>query len=106
MLQKVLAPTPDAWAHYSASGIIRHPEWQQSRIDFQPYPYPSYTEKLVEMLKQTHIAGVNRFLDALDPAQVAQDLVDDRFVKQAVIQGSHQAVFKLNGWTRTETIVV
>ncbi len=106
VLQKVLAPTPDAWAHYSASGIIRHPEWQQSRIDFQPYPYPSYTEKLVEMLKQTHIAGVNRFLDALDPAQVAQDLVDDRFVKQAVIQGGHQAVFKLNGWTRTETIVV
>ena len=106
VLQNVLAPAADAWARYTESGIIRHPEWRQNRIDFQPYPYPSYTEKLVEMLKETHIAGVNRFLDQLSPAFAAQDLVDDRFVKQAVEQGGYQQLFGLNGWTREETIVV
>ncbi len=106
VLQNVLAPAADAWARYTESGIIRHPEWRQNRIDFQPYPYPSYTEKLVEMLKETHIAGVNRFLDQLSPAFAARDLVDDRFVKQAVEQGGYQQLFGLNGWTREETIVV
>ena len=76
------------------------------RIDFQPYPYPSYTEKLVELLKETHIAGVNRFLDELSPAHAAQDLVDDRFVKKAVEQGGYRQLFGLNGWTREETISV
>ena len=106
VLQNVLAPAPEAWARYTESGIIRHPEWHQRRIDFQPYPYPSYTEKLVEMLKETHIAGVNRFLDELSPQHVAQDLVDARFVKQAVEAGQFQQLFGLNGWTREEMIAV
>ena len=106
VLQNVLAPAHDAWARYTESGIIRHPEWHQQRIDFQPYPYPSYTEKLVELLKETHIAGVNRFLDELSPAHAAQDLVDDRFVKKAVEQGGYRQLFGLNGWTREETISV
>ncbi len=36
VLQNVLAPAPEAWARYTESGIIRHPEWHQRRIDFQP----------------------------------------------------------------------
>ena len=106
VLQNVLAPAPEAWARYTESGIIRHPEWHQRRIDFQPYPYPSYTEKLVEMLKETHIAGVNRFLDELSPQHVVQDLVDARFVKQAVEAGQFQQLFGLSGWTREEMIAV
>ena len=106
VLQKVLAPTPDAWARYTENGIIRHPEWRQNRIDFQPYPYPSYTEKLVEMLKETRIAGVNRFLDDLNPQEVARDLVDDRFVKQAVEKGGYRDLFAIKGWTREEMIEV
>ena len=80
VLQNVLAPAPEAWARY--------------------------TEKLVEMLKETHIAGVNRFLDELSPQHVAQDLVDARFVKQAVEAGQFQQLFGLNGWTREEMIAV
>ena len=106
VLKKVIAPTDDAWAIYTENGIIRHPQWHQNRIDFQPYPYPSYTEKLVEMLKETHIAGVNRFLNDLNPQTTAQDLVDDRFVKQAIERGSFQSVFKLQDWTREETFIV
>ena len=60
----------------------------------------------MELLKETHIAGVNRFLDELSPAHAAQDLVDDRFVKKAVEQGGYRQLFGLNGWTREETISV
>ena len=58
------------------------------------------------MLKETHIAGVNRFLNDLNPQTTAQDLVDDRFVKQAIERGSFQSVFKLQGWTLEETFIV
>jgi NitT/TauT family transport system substrate-binding protein len=83
-LAKVLAPPPSDDAAYIASGAIHHPEWKQHRIDFQPYPYPSYTETLVSMLKTTYVEGKNEFLAGLDPAFVARDLVDDRFVKKAI----------------------
>ena len=106
VLNNVLAPSATAWARYVETGVIRHPQWHQNRIDFQPYPYPSYTEKLVEMLQQTHIAGVNRFLYDLNPQHTAQDLVDDRFVKTAIERGQFQTIFNLHGWSRQETIIV
>ncbi|MDO4694873.1 MAG: ABC transporter substrate-binding protein [Eikenella sp.] len=106
VLEQVLAPSDAAWARYHEEGIIRHPEWTQKRIDFQPYPFPSYTEALVAMLKQTHIAGVNRFLDTLDPTFAARDLVDDRFVRTAVEHGGHRERFGLSSWTRQEIIAV
>src|SRR5690606_10638354 len=46
-LARVLAPEAKQNAAYVESGAIRHPEWQERRIDFQPYPFPSYTESLV-----------------------------------------------------------
>lgn len=83
-LARVLAPEAKQNAAYVESGAIRHPEWQERRIDFQPYPFPSYTESLVGMLKQTLVSGRNEFLQTLDPAFAARDLVDDRFVKKAI----------------------
>ncbi len=89
----------------STAGLIQHPEWQQKRIDFQPYPFPDYTEKLVELLKQTEVKGSTRFLQNLDPAFVARDLVDDRFVRHAIEQVGGMAVFGLaEQYTRTEVI--
>ncbi|MEO6958970.1 MAG: ABC transporter substrate-binding protein, partial [Burkholderiaceae bacterium] len=83
-LARVLAPGAEQAAQYEASGAIRHADWHEQRIDFQPYPFPSYTEKLVEMLKTTYVSGRNEFLQTLDPKFVARDLVDDRFVKKAI----------------------
>lgn len=104
-LEQVLAPQRDDWARYVATGAIRHPEWRQARIDFQPYPYPSYMEKLVELLRQTHVAGDNRFLQQLDPARVASDLVDARFVRQAIEATGSQAAFHLTSdYTRAEVL--
>ena len=85
-LLRVLEPSADQARQYQASGAIRHPEWKEERIDFQPYPFPSYTEKMVELLKLTKMEGDGAFIASLDPKKTAKDLVDDRFVKQALKQ--------------------
>ncbi len=88
-----------------ASGAIRHPDWREKRIDFQPYPFPSYTEELVTRLKGTLVGRRSRFLDALDPAFAAKGLVDDRFVKAALASSGGLAAFGLpESFTRTEVV--
>lgn len=107
VLKQVLSPNQAQWQSYIDSGVIRHPNWQQQRIDFQPYPFASYTESLVSMLKETHIAGVNSFLADLNPQFVAQDLVDDRFVKAALHRQDAFSAFNLPlSLSRQETIIV
>ncbi|TAM40570.1 MAG: twin-arginine translocation signal domain-containing protein [Burkholderiaceae bacterium] len=104
-LAQVMAPHEDLATEYKASGAVEHTDWNEKRIDFQPYPFPSYTEELVKMLKQTYVSGRNDFLPALDPAFVARDLVDDRFVKKAIADLGGMSAFGLPGsFTRHETI--
>ncbi|MDY0309006.1 MAG: ABC transporter substrate-binding protein [Castellaniella sp.] len=105
-LARVLLPSPERDAEYARSGAIRHPDWQEQRIDFQPYPFPSYTEKLVELLKTTYVLGENAFLKDLDPAEVARDLVDERYVRKAIEAQGGPAAFGIAGYTRTETFSV
>ena len=70
---------------YAASGAARHrAEWQNGRIDFQPWPYPSATRLMVEEMGRTVVSGAAGFLDGLDPQFVADDLVDYTFVKRAL----------------------
>ncbi|MER1968614.1 ABC transporter substrate-binding protein [Castellaniella sp. GW247-6E4] len=106
-LGRVLLPSAELDAEYARTGAIRHPDWREKRIDFQPYPFPSYTEKLVELLKTTYVLGRNDFLQELDPAFAARDLVDDRYVKQAIQAAGGMATFGLpESFTRTETFSV
>jgi len=91
--------------HYGPSGAIRHPEWGSARIDFVPYPYPSYTEALVRFLQDTYVEGERAFLARLDPKEAHGRLVDDTFVRKALDQVGGLAAFGLpNEWTRTEVI--
>lgn len=92
-LTKVLAATD--YLDYEASGVVHHKGWLQRRIDFQPYPFASYTEELVRAIRQTKVEGDTRFLEALDPKFVARDLVDDRFVRQAITAVGGPQVFGL-----------
>lgn len=104
-LSKVLAASE--MAEYERAGVIRHPEWKQRRIDFQPYPYASYTEELVKALKTTYVEGNAAFLEKLEPAFVAKDLVDDRFVKKALQQvGGLKAFGHGESFIRKEVIAV
>ena len=84
VLDRVLSPATSDREQYLASGAIQHRHWDEQRIDFQPYPFPSYTEELVKRLKDTLIEGDKGFLASLDPQQTAKDLVDDRFVRNAI----------------------
>ncbi|KAA2212134.1 ABC transporter substrate-binding protein [Teichococcus oryzae] len=105
VLAKVLAPAEADRATYLASGAIRHAEWSNRRIDFQPYPFPSYTEELVRLLKHTLIEGNRAFLDALDPARAARELVDDRFVRAAIASAGGPGMFGIpDSFTRSEVV--
>ncbi len=59
-------------------------QWHNSRIDFQPWPYPSATKAIIKEMKNTLVTGDTKFLQALDPEFVAADLVDYRYVKKAL----------------------
>ena len=83
-LARVLLPNSKLTDEYISSGAIKNPQWHEARIDFQPYPFPSYTESLVDALKTTKIEGDQKFLADLKADKVVSDLVDDRFVKIAV----------------------
>lgn len=94
-------------AHYGPSGAIQHPEWGNHRIDFIPYPYPSYTEALVRFLQDTYVEGEKAFLNTLDPAAAHRQLVDDRFVRNALgLVGGLRAFGVPEQWTRTEVISI
>ncbi|MEO1619520.1 MAG: ABC transporter substrate-binding protein [Cyanobacteria bacterium J06632_3] len=92
---------------YYRSGALINPEWRSRRIDFQPYPFPSYTTDLVMALQETLVGGSTDFLSALDPHQVAQDLVDDTFVKRALqLVGGPQAFGLSLDLSRQEKILI
>lgn len=94
-------------AEYTRSGAIQHPDWGNNRIDFQPFPFPSYTAELVKLLKETTVEGDNAFLQALDPAQAHSQLVDDRFARAAITAAGGPAAFGLAvDLSRTERIAV
>jgi NitT/TauT family transport system substrate-binding protein len=74
----------DYGAAYEASGAIRHRDWHNGRIDFQPWPYPSATKFIVAAMNKTIVEGDTTFLQGLDPNFVANDLVDSRFVRASL----------------------
>ena len=105
VLTKVLATTD--YAGYEKQGLIVHKNWQQRRIDFQPYPFASYTEELVRAIGRTKVEGDTRFLANLDPKFAARDLVDDRFVRKAITAVGGPAAFGLPAnLLRSETVAV
>lgn len=104
-LTKALAPPASDAQSYLASRAIRHADWKEERIGFQPYPYPSYTEELVTRLKNTTVEADRGFLNQLDPVFAAQDLVDDRFVRKSIEAVGGLKKFGVEGaYTRKETI--
>ena len=107
VLNKVLAPAASDRESYLSSKAIRHADWQDKRIDFQPYPYPSYTEELVARLQNTVIEADRSFLATLDGKTAAAQLVDDRFVKRAIeVAGGMTKFGQAPGYLRQEVIEV
>lgn len=79
------AMTDYSEADYAQPDAIRHADkWQNGRIDFQPWPYPSATKLIVEAMNDTVVSGDTSFLKNLSPDFVSDDLVDYNFVKKAI----------------------
>lgn len=83
---------------------LHHPGWHGERLDFCPYPYPSFTEELVRAMQQTVVDAPAGFLDGLDPAAAHRELVDDTLVTRSIAKAGGLGVFGLTGTTRTEEI--
>lgn len=91
---------------YGPTGAIIHPDWPTERIGFQPFPFPSYTQELVRLLKDTVVEGDTKFLASLDSAAVHGSLVDDRFARAAIARLGGPSAFGLPAeLARTELIV-
>jgi NitT/TauT family transport system substrate-binding protein len=102
----VLARALTAYGNaYVEDKAILNPQWRNQRIDFQPYPFASYTEELVRLLKRTQVEGDTAFLSSLSPEMVARDLVTDRFVRKAIaLQGGAKAFNLPASFSRRERI--
>lgn len=94
-------------AEYQPTGAIQHPDWNGTRVDFQPFPFASYTQKLVGLLKETVVDGDAEFVGNLDADQVHRELVPDTFARKAVDAAGGASVFGLaSALTRTEQYAV
>ncbi|MEH0018934.1 MAG: ABC transporter substrate-binding protein [Desulfobacter sp.] len=76
VLKKVFAPP--------LPSELRHPQWNVSRIGFQPYPFPSATRFIVDQMKKTLVEGNTDFLAGLDSGAATAELVDNSFVSKAM----------------------
>lgn len=90
---------------YIESGAIQHPDWGIDRVNFQPFPFQSFTEELVVRLRGTLVQPASKFLDDVDPADVHRQLVDDQFARKAIQSLGGPTKFGLpENLTRTELI--
>lgn len=71
-------------ADYTEPPAIKHPEWGQSRINFQGWPFPSATKEVVKEMKKTLVGGDLAFLNKITPNFVAKDLVQYTYIKKAL----------------------
>lgn len=101
-------PQPPKAVEVAMTGTVPDPEGgpDRPRIDFHPYPFPSFTSELVRQMRQTVVDGETRFLDGLDPSGVHADLVDDRFVRAAIARHGGPAALGLPpSLTRHERLI-
>jgi NitT/TauT family transport system substrate-binding protein len=71
-------------AYYKNPLAIKHVEWQQSRINFQAWPYDSATKIVTEELKKVVLTGDRAFMDNLSADFVAKDLVNYDFIRKSL----------------------
>ncbi len=98
---------------YSAGPVPRpvmHPQWHIHRIGFQPYPFHSATRFIIKQMSETLVEGDSSFLKTLDPAKAAAELVDERFVVNAMNNDRAFGTFPVSNiekpFSREETIEI
>jgi NitT/TauT family transport system substrate-binding protein len=86
--------------------VIVNPDWESERIGFQPYPFPSYTEELVNQLRITEFspAASVDWLSTTDPKSVHAAVVAIGLAEKAIDQAGGLSAFGLESLTRIEEI--
>ncbi len=85
------------------ASALRNPGWRGERLDFMPYPYPSFTQELVTSMRDTVVDTSTTFMRSLDPSTAHTRLVDDSMVLRSIASRGGLAVFGSPA-TRTEYI--
>lgn len=84
--------------------VIEHPGWGGELLQFQPYPFESYTQELVQQMKSTLVDAPTDFLASLDIDRVHEELVNSELVAHAIEKSGGLGTFGLTTTTRTEEI--
>jgi NitT/TauT family transport system substrate-binding protein len=88
--------------HYGDA--IQHPEWNSRRIDFQPYPFPSYTEELIAALGETVIDGDTNFLAGIDLDSAHEELFAVSAITEGIESNGGLAAFGIESDSRVEQV--
>ena len=77
------------------------------RIDFQPYPFPSFSAELVRQMEQTLVDGDTAFLDRISPETIHDEFADVSFVRRSLERAGGPRAFGLPAdLTREERILL
>ncbi|WP_346845791.1 ABC transporter substrate-binding protein [uncultured Rothia sp.] len=83
---------------------VKYPSWGGQLLQFQPYPYASFTQELISHMRDTLMDAPTDFLDSLDPGRVHEELVNEELVSTAIAAVGGLSVFGQSGTKRTEEI--
>lgn len=83
---------------------IQNPDWRSQRINFQPYPYPSYTTELIKQLRLTRVDDDNQWLQQVDLKTAHAAFVSTGLVERAINKLGGRRQFGITSYTRKETI--
>lgn len=86
------------------ASALHHPGWHGERLDFMPYPYPSFTHELVTSMQDTMVDTSTTFMRQVDPATAHTQLVDDSMVLHGINSRGGLAAFGMVNLNRTEHI--
>ena len=107
-LPQALPAIKKALADYTTTEYpkaITHPEWKSQRINFQPFPFPSYTVELIKRLKVTAVDADKTFLKSINLKTAHADLVAVGLAEKAIAKIGGNAKFGLpKTLTRKEVI--
>lgn len=97
-------------SHYGPEAYpdaIHHPEWEEERVGFYPYPYPSYTEAIYEETIPAVVEGDSSFLEEQSASTVESELVNEELVRNALESVGGSTAFGVpeeDAYEREETV--
>lgn len=96
----------DEKAYANPKAIRNQKKWNNNRIDFHPFPYPSATRLIVEMMGRTLVEKETTFLKQISSDFVAKDLVNTDFVRKAMETFPQTHPLSYNSFDREELLDV